>query len=192
MLLQHYGSAVYMNGLCLLCKQCGCVQPMLSLSILYVYSCSWCRASCARYWTYIILLYLCSVSSVITLIEHSEASTTKHKIIMWRKTERLHEIEFKRNEWYTISHCAANLKYLFVSWCCACKAAGYHRRGNRRKGTSNWVWTRDLCSNAEFQPHEVWNQSYSFVSHSCVVTVDSTSETVTKGEMGDKGAWPIP
>ena len=132
-------------------------------------------------------------SSVITLIEHSEASTTKHKIIMWRKTERLHEIEFKRNEWYTISHCAANLKYLFESWCCACKAAGYHSpegeaTGEKGPATEFEPVTYALTRSFSHTRYGISHTPLSPISHSCAVTVDSTSESVTKGEMGDKGA----
>ena len=105
---------------------------------------------------------------------------------MWWKTERMHESEFERNEWYTISHCAANLKKVFLR-----KAAGYHSSGGEA--------TREKVPATELEPVTyALTQSFSHarygishtpsspISHGCAVTVVGTPKTVTKVAMGDE------
>ena len=42
------------------------------------------------------------------------------------------------------------------------------RKATREKGPTNEPQTRDLCSNAEFQPRKLRNRSCSFVPHRCL------------------------
>ena len=163
---KHYGSAVYMNGLCLLCKQCDCVRPMLSLFIPYVFSCSWCRARCARYWTCTILLYWCSISLMIILIEYRE-SLLKPVLLNTKSScggrrRRCMRVNLRDMNVHNITLCCKPEVSVSEE---GCRISQLRRRGNKRKSTSNWARTCDLCSNAEFQSCKVWNQSYSFVSH---------------------------
>ena len=111
---------------------------------------------------------------------------------MWWKTERMHESEFERNEWYTISHCAANLTYVFVR-----KAAGYHSSGGEATGekvpaTKLKPVTYALTRSFSHVRYEISHTPSSPIGHNCAVTVVSTPKTVTKGAMGDEEVRLIP
>ena len=88
---------------------------------------------------------------------------------------------------YTISHCAANLKYVFVR-----KAAGYHSSGGEATGekvpaTELEPVTYALTRSFTHVRYGVSHTPSSPIGHGCAVTVVGTPQTVTKVAMGDKG-----
>ena len=49
--------------------------------------------------------------------------------------------------------------------CCKLRTSQFRGIADTRNGTTDQAWTRDLCSIAELQPHELRNHSRFFISH---------------------------